>query len=224
MQRAASLLSGSDSVALALDSWGSSRGGIGRPRDLLCRLPASPLLLTTAGNPLTKPRFSLATLRLRSRARMDDDDCQRHRSGASVGPSLRLHTTAPGAAGRPPDPLLRTGIWQQLPVPRVTRPPHYVLASSSPHKLAPAAQTVCFSRQRIVIPPLTSNVHPSAGPQPAVTYLRYSQAHGVHAHCSVSRRFRSTEEALAKLLSTPKKGIWNRTWSTGTGPRVSSRG
>lgn len=60
MQRIASLLSSSDSVALARESWGSSRGGIGRPRDLLCRLPASPLLLTTAGNPLTKHRFSLS--------------------------------------------------------------------------------------------------------------------------------------------------------------------
>lgn len=156
-----------------------------------------------------------------------DEDFQRRRSGASVRPSLRLHTMAPGAAGRPPDPLLRTGIWQQLyillPVPRVTRPPHYVLASSSPHMFAPAAQTVCFSRQRIVIPLLTSNVHPTVGPQPAVTYLQCSQAHGVHAQCSVFRRFRSTEEALAKLFSTLKEGIWNQTWSTGTGPRVSSR-
>lgn len=50
--------------------------------------------------------------------------------------------------------------------------------------------------------------------------------HRVHAQCSVSRRFRSTEDALAKLLRNPEERLWNQTdlvdWHGGPGvvPRL----
>lgn len=116
MQRIASLLSGSDSVALALDSWGSSRGGErvvkGSDAPEICCAACQP---HPCSEPL--PVILWPSTEYHQRRFVFDSSIEgscrsglrRHRSGVSVGPPLRLHTMALGGRRTAGGPLPADG-------------------------------------------------------------------------------------------------------------------